>query len=463
MSSLSARLLISVSVLLLFFFGVTIAVLDSAFREAGEQAQEDILDGQLMALLAAAEPNIYGELEMPVDLPEVRFSNLDSGLFGELLDDSDTPVWRSRSSLGLGIHYGGIPELGTHQFSRVTTDDGTRLMALSLAVEWELQDGELRPYTFNVAESLDSFNAQLARFRRQLFGWFAAVALIMLFSISVVMRGLLKPLRKIEEEISDIEGGKRQSLSDGYPTELSSVARNMNVLVGSERARSERYRHTLDNLAHSLKTPLAAIRAVLGEQPSSDLSERIEAQIDRMNDIVRYQLRKPATYASESIGVVAVKIEKDLDRLVDGLAKVYKEKQPEISLDVTQGIRFRGDSGDFLELAGNLLDNACKWCKSKVRLTIRPLDGKASESGAMRMTVSDDGPGIPQEVAEQLLKRGMRLDESAPGHGIGLAVVRDIAANYGGEIAIEESEWGGAQISVEINPRLSRRPDSSAA
>ena len=134
MSSLSARLLISVSVLLLFFFGVTIAVLDSAFREAGEQAQEDILDGQLMALLAAAEPNIYGELEMPVDLPEVRFSNLDSGLFGELLDDSETPVWRSRSSLGLDIRYGGIPELGTHQFSRITMDDGTRLIASSLAV-----------------------------------------------------------------------------------------------------------------------------------------------------------------------------------------------------------------------------------------------------------------------------------------------------------------------------------------
>ena len=451
-SSLSSRLLLSVSVLLLFFFGATIAVLDTAFREAGEQAQEDILDGQLMALLAAAEPNIYGELEMPVDLHEVRFSNLDSGLFGELLDDSDEPVWRSRSSLGLDIPYGVAPAFGTHQFSRVFLEDGTPLMALSLAVEWELSDGDLRPYTFNVAESLDSFNAQLARFRRQLFGWFAAVALIMLFSISVLMRGVLKPLRKIEEEIGDIEAGRLKQLSDGYPTELTGVARNMNVLVGSERARSERYRNTLDNLAHSLKTPLAAIRAVLGEQQPSVDSERIEAQIDRMNDIVRYQLRKPATYASESIAVVAVDIDKDLRRLVDGLQKVYKEKSPDIQLDVTPGIKFRGDSGDFLELAGNLLDNACKWCKSKVQLSVRPLDGDSVGSGAMRMQVCDDGPGIPEEVAEQLLQRGMRLDESAPGHGIGLAVVRDIAANYGGEISIDSSEWGGARITVIINP-----------
>ena len=449
-SSLSTRLLISVSVLLLFFFGATIAVLDTAFREAGEQAQEDILDGQLMALLAAAEPNIYGELEMPVDLHEIRFSNLGSGLFGELLDDSDEPVWRSRSSLGLDIPYGDTPAFGTHQVSRVFLDDGTPLMALSLAVEWELSDGELRPYTFNVAESLDSFNSQLARFRRQLFGWFAAVALIMLFSISLLMRGVLKPLRMIEEEISDIEAGRRETLSDGYPTELTGVARNMNILVGSERARSERYRHTLDNLAHSLKTPLAAIRAVLGEQKSSADSERIEAQVERMNDIVRYQLRKPASYASESIAVVPVDIDKDLHRLVDGLRKVYKEKNPDIQLDVTPGTKFRGDAGDFLELAGNLLDNACKWCESKVRLTVRPLEGNDAGSGAMRMQVCDDGPGIPDDVAEQLLQRGMRLDESAPGHGIGLAVVREIAANYGGDISIETSEWGGAKITVSI-------------
>lgn len=451
-SSLSTRLLISVSFLLLVFFGATIVVLDIAFRKAAEQAQQDILDGQLIALLAAAEQNIYGELEMPIDLHEARLGNLDSGLYAELLGDNNEPVWRSRSSLGLNIPYGIPPELGEHQFSRITTAEGTPLMALSLAVEWELSSGESRPYTFNIAESLDSFYSQLAQFRRQLFGWFAALALVMLFSISLLMRGLLSPLRKIEEEIGDIEAGKRHELSGGYPTELTGVARNMNLLVGSERARSERYRHTLDNLAHSLKTPLAAIRTVLGEQRQSDLTERVEVQIERMNDIVRYQLRKPASYASESIGLSAKSVEKDLERLVDGLTKVYKDKQPQIHVDVTPGVKFRGDAGDFLELAGNLLDNACKWCQSKVRLTITPLDGRELASGAMRLTVSDDGPGIPPAAAEQLQRRGMRLDESAPGHGIGLAVVKDIAANYGGDISIGTSEWGGAEISVTIDP-----------
>jgi two-component system sensor histidine kinase PhoQ len=445
MSSLSARLLVSVSVLLLIFFGMTIVVLDTAFREAAEQAQEDILDGHLMSLLAAAEPDIYGELQLPIDLPEPRFGNLQSGLYGEMRDESGDPVWKSRSALGLELPYGSAPEPGAHEFSRLTLDDGTPLMALRLSVEWELPSGDLKPYSFNVAESLDSFNAQLARFRRQLFGWFAAVAVVMLFAISLVMRGVLKPLRKIEEEISDVEEGKRQELSAGFPTELTGVARNMNLLIGSERGRSERYRNTLDNLAHSLKTPLAAIRTLLSEQESSELTGRVEEQIERMNDIVRYQLRKPATIAGDNLGLAPIAVDKEVARLVDGLAKVYKDKSPKIDLKVAPGMRFRGDSGDFLELAGNLLDNACKWCKSRVKLDI-----EATAEG-LRMTVADDGPGIPKNAADLLLKRGMRLDESAPGHGIGLAVVKEIAASYGGEVTIGVSPLGGAEIAVTIN------------
>jgi two-component system sensor histidine kinase PhoQ len=452
MSSLSARLLISVTLLLVLFFGATIVVLDSAFREAGEQAQEDILDGMLMALIAEAEPNSRGELEMPLELREPRFGNLGSGLYGALFDNSDSPVWTSRSSLGLNVPYGSSPNPGTSRFSRLRLEDGTPLMSLSLAVQWELNDGELKPYTFNVAQSLDSFNAQVASFRQQLFTWFAAVAVIMLSSISFVMRGLLKPLRQVESEISEVEEGRRQTLSDDYPTELTSVARNMNLLIGSERARSERYRNTLDNLAHSLKTPLAAIRAVLSERESNEMTERVETQIERMNDIVRYQLRKPATIHTETLGVAAVPIAGELTRLVEGLAKVYSDKNPQIELDVSEGIRFHGETGDFLEVSGNLLDNACKWCKREVRLTVRPLVEGNVESGGMQLTVEDDGPGIPVAAADALLQRGTRLDENTPGHGIGLAVVKDIAASYGGDVNIGKSDLGGSAITVTIAP-----------
>ncbi|NNF41185.1 MAG: sensor histidine kinase, partial [Woeseiaceae bacterium] len=263
MRSLSSRLLVSVSVLLLLFFGATIAVLDTAFREAGEQARRDILDGQLVALLGAAEPDASGNLALPERLREPRFENIGSGLYAELRAADGEVQWRSRSALGLEIPAGVTPELGNHLFARERLEDGTPLLTLSLAVEWEFADGSLKPYVFKVAESLDSFNAQVAGFRRQLFGWFAAVAATMLLAFSMLLRGLLRPLRQIESEITEIEEGKRASLSGEFPTELTGVARNMNLLIDSERARSDRYRHTLDNLAHSLKTPLAAMRALL--------------------------------------------------------------------------------------------------------------------------------------------------------------------------------------------------------
>jgi two-component system sensor histidine kinase PhoQ len=454
MSSLSARLLVSVSVLLLLFFGATVIVLDTAFRTAGEQARRDILDGHLMQLLAAANPNDEGALSFPPDLHEERFNTIGSGLYGELRDDSGKLVWRSRSALGLAVPQGGFPQLGARVFEREALEDGTPLLTLSLAVQWEFPDGELKPYLFKVAESLDSFNAQVAEFRGQLVGWFAAIALIMLLSISILMRGLLRPLRQIETEIAEIEEGNRASLSEKFPTELTGVARNMNLLIDNERARSDRYRHTLDNLAHSLKTPLAAMRALTADGGSPpELQGRFNEQIGRMDEIVRYQLRKPAATAAENLVLGPVPVAQEVERLVSGLRKVYHDKQPVIDADVSPAASFRGDTGDFLELAGNLVDNACKWCKDRVSITVR----SSTESGGMLLTVDDDGPGIPEDAAETLLERGTRLDEATPGHGIGLAIVRDIAKSYGGSLTIGRSPLGGAQFTVEIPPVADRR------
>ncbi len=449
MGSLSARLLISVSVLLIFFFGVTIVILDTAFRSAGEQAREDILDGHLMALLAAAEPSEAGVLAMPPDLHEPRFGNIGSGLYAELRNADGAVVWHSRSALGFEMPVGPVPQSGVRSFLEETLADGTPLLTLTLAVQWEFPDGELRPFVFKVAESLDSFNEQVAQFRRQLFGWFGAVALIMLLSISILLRRLLRPLRRIENEIVEIEDGRRQSLSGKFPTELSGVARNMNLLIDSERARSERYRVTLDNLAHSLKTPLAAVRALLQQDASATFAARCNEQIDRMDEIVRYQLRKPAASRADKFAFAQVPVAKEIERLVEGLRKVYHDKEPLIEVDVAEGMQFRGDSGDFLEIAGNLLDNACKWCERRVRVSARPAD-VASQGQGMVLTVADDGPGVPAESADALLQRGTRLDENTPGYGIGLAVVKELAESYGGRLEIGQADLGGAEFRVTI-------------
>ena len=123
-------------------------------------------------------------------------------------------------------------------------------------------------------------------------------------------------------------------------------------------------------------------------------------------------------------------------------------------------MKFRGDTGDLLELAGNLIDNACKWCEKNVRISIVPSVSTASVASGMVLTVSDDGPGIPQDATDALLQRGMRLDENTPGHGIGLAVVKDIAQSYGGQLAIKQSKSGGAEITVSIPPVSTATSDS---
>ncbi len=455
MHSLSSRLLISVSVLLLFFFGATIAVLDTAFTDAGEQARRDILSGQLVALLGAAEPDSGSELALPTRLREPRFDQIGSGLYGELRKSDGTVLWQSKSALGSEIPAGLTSTTGNQLFARQTMLDGTPLLTLSLAVDWEFDDGSSKPYVFKVAESMSSFNAQVAEFRRQLFSWFAAVALTMLLAFSILLRSLMKPLRKIETEIGEIESGSRTSLSDHFPTELTGVARNMNVLIDSERARSDRYRLTLDNLAHSLKTPLAAMRALLGDKQSDEFGVRFNEQIDRMDEIVRYQLRKPTTAVADKLVLQSVRVEREVTRLIDGLKKVYHDKNIVFDVKVEPGLQFRGDSGDFLELAGNLLDNACKWCTKRVRIKIVPALAANAIASGLVMSVSDDGPGIPEEAAGVLMQRGRRLDESAPGHGIGLAVVKDIARSYGGHLSIQTSKLGGAKIMVSIPPLAS--------
>jgi len=248
-----------------------------------------------------------------------------------------------------------------------------------------------------------------------------------------------------ERQIGEIEEGSRGSLAGSFPTELQGVARNMNLLIGNERARSERYKQTLDNLAHSLKTPLAAMRSLVNQGTRGGSAGRINEQIDHMDEIVRYQLRKPAAQAAGGLLSTVIPVQQELKRVVDGLHKVYHDKHPQIDVLVADRAQFRGDKGDLLEVIGNLLDNACKYCARRVRVVVQALP-----PAGIRLAVGDDGPGVPESAVEALLERGTRLDESTPGHGIGLAVVKDIVESYGGELSIGNSELGGAEFTVTL-------------
>lgn len=450
-SSLSARLLMSVSLVLVLFFGLTVAALDRLFREAGERAMRNVLEVHLIALLAAAEGDGSSGLRMPAELPEERFAQPGSGLYGQIRDVEGAIVWRSASSVGARLRDGPVLVPGEREIVRLALFDDIPVMALALGIEWEFADGTMRRFEFDIAQSLDLYHAQVERFRRQLFVWFLGLMLLLLTSLALLLRWILRPLRRIETEIAAVEAGARAELGSGYPSELEGVTENMNALIREERARLQRYRNTLGNLAHSLKTPLAVMRSAL--QAGRPDVAALDAQIARMDTIIGSQLRRAATSAGTALGHAPVSVPPVIDELRGALDKVYADKQPLCLIETSGNAVYYGDREDLTDLIGNLLDNAFKWCRSTVRIATHADEIEGRRRRGLRLVVEDDGAGIPATDAERVLARGARVDERAGGHGIGLAVVKEIIEVAGGSLAIDVSPLGGARIEVRIPPR----------
>jgi two-component system sensor histidine kinase PhoQ len=267
-----------------------------------------------------------------------------------------------------------------------------------------------------------------------------------------LLRWALEPVRRIEREIREVESGARTALTDVQPTELRGLAANMNTLLASERRRVEHYRNTLGNLAHSLKTPLAVIRSTLSGGGAPVHGSVIDQQVGRMDAIVQHQLRRAAAAGGAVVGHAGVDVAPLLNELRAAMSKVYAHKDLMIEVVAPDEARFAGDRGDLFELGGNLLDNACKWCRSRVRIGARrELDslGRAR----LRLTIEDDGAGVAPGDRQRVFERGARVDEQVDGQGLGLAMVRDIVALYGGELTIGDSALGGAQIEVVLPGR----------
>jgi two-component system, OmpR family, sensor histidine kinase PhoQ len=447
MSSLSGRLLASVSLLLILFFGVTIAALDTVFRDLSQRSIGELLDAQLVALLAACEPDDHGYVQPAGALAEARLRQPGSGLYAQIRTRDGKFTWRSPSLLGSEVDFGGPVPPGARRLEQRALDN-LRSMVLTSSINWEITPGANREFIFNVATSLAPYEAQLARFRSQLLGWFLGLFVLLLGSLALLLRWALGPLRQIEMEIGEVEAGSRTSLSGIQPRELTGLAANMNALLKSERQRVERYRNTLGNLAHSLKTPLAVMRSALaGESATDRRHEIVNQQIDRMNAIVQHQLKRAAASGGAVVGQSAVEVAPMLVELRAALSKVYPDRDLLIEISAADGVAFAGDRGDLFELLGNLLDNACKWCRSRVRVTTARLPA-ADTRTRLRITVEDDGAGIALADRERILERGARADEQVEGQGLGLAMVREIVDLYDGTLEIGASPLGGALVTV---------------
>jgi two-component system sensor histidine kinase PhoQ len=451
MRSVSQRLLVSVTLLLLLFFGVMVAVLDARFRALATNSMRDLLDAQMVALISSAEPDDQGNIIPRLPDAESRLTTPGSGLYAAVSADAQEPLWRSPSAVGSMQEFGPPQEPGARDFRFLDDVRGNRLAVVSRGLQWEGEGGATRDLTFTVATDMTPYDAQLRSFRRGLLGGFAIVALLLLLALAALLRWALAPLLRLATQIRAVERGEREQLDDRWPTELGGVVANVNTLLAAERTRIARYRDTLGNLAHSLKTPLAVLRANL--PATAPGAEQVNAQVDRMTAIVEHQLRRAATSGGASVGRQAIDLLPIAQELRAAMLKVHGNKDFALELAIAPELLFVGDRDDLTEALGNLMDNAAKWCRSRVRVsaTLR------EESGASRklcLAVDDDGMGVAAADRARVLERGARADEQVPGHGLGLAMVREMAELYGGRLLLAESALGGARVELWLPGRL---------
>ncbi|MCG8414294.1 MAG: ATP-binding protein [Pseudomonadales bacterium] len=452
--SLQSRLLLAFSVLLFVFLGLTGIVVDRAFGSSVEAGAVDRLQVQIYLLLGAADEQ-DGEFYFLEDLQEPRFSNLNSGLYGYISSSSEGELWRSDSASTFtppSIDF--LRErvsVGETSFERMAGGERT-FFRLSYGILWE--DG-ISEYSFSVIEDAEPYYAEIADFRTNLWFWLGGAAVLLLFMQLLLLRWGLSPLSRMAGDLKRIESGETDKLESDYPQELQGVTANLNLLIESERKQQQRYRTTLGDLAHSLKTPLAVVSGILPEirspeKAESGVTEKIAAvsdQLDRMNQIVTYQLQRAVQSNQTSTLARHANIAAAIEKVVAALQKVYVEKEIKVETKLNNSILFSGDERDLLELLGNVLDNAFKYGNNNIRVEARPAGDKGS---GVLIRIEDDGQGIPNEKLEYVLQRGARADTLAQGQGIGLAVVTDIVESYSGEIRVLSSELGGAAIEIEF-------------
>lgn len=439
MISLSRRVTLASALVLTVFIGLTALALEQAFEQSARSAMRERLFAQLYLVMAAAEISDSGMLMMPGHLAEARLELPGSGLYARISKPSGEVRWHSPSALGLELPPYPADSGEREYFSRLNLNGADYFLA-ALGVEWETVGGSV-PLNFSVMEDSSSFAQQMSRYRRTLWGWLGAMALLSLLALPGALAWGLRPLRTVAAEVRAIESGAQQRLERNYPKELQRLTDNINTLLRHERAQQERYKNALGDLAHSLKTPLAVLHGLAEGQ--GDHSPALREQIARMDNIVQYQLQRAATAGRRAL-TPPLALGPTLERLLASLRKVYRGKGVRVELALQPGAVFHGDEGDLMELLGNLLDNAFKWSAGTVRIS-----AQGGRDG-LWLTVEDDGPGIDEACATAVLQRGVRLDEATPGHGIGLPIVREIVAAYGGELVIDRASLGGAVIQIHL-------------
>ncbi|MDR3371273.1 ATP-binding protein [Rhodoferax sp.] len=445
--SIRTRLAWGAFLVLLAFLAIAGWAVQQAYADSIRAQRFARLQTTIYLLMAGAELDGAGALVMPPSLAEPRLSLPGSGLYASISKLDQSQTWRSSSTVGVSLPFQTSQATGQWKFDTVTAPQaqsadhvtsGHAFLAATYAVKWAVNDQQAQ-LVFSVLEDKAGFDRELFTFERTLWSWLGATGVLLLLTQTLLLRWGLTPLGQMASEIQRIETGTQARVEGNYPRELAGLGHNLNLLIDQQRNRQTRYKEALDDLAHSLKTPLAAMRAALAEP--AELPAAVAQQVSRMDDIVRHQLGRAGASGANRFAPYLV-LAPLLHRIRDTLGKVYLDKNLSFTLACPSELAWRLDEGDAFEMLGNVLDNAAKWAKHEVGVQIW-----LNEQG-LNIRVTDDGPGFAAPQAK--LARGVRLDESVSGHGIGLSVVNDLVSSYLGALKISNAASGGAQVDIVL-------------
>ncbi|BCJ08415.1 two-component sensor histidine kinase [Pseudomonas sp. RtIB026] len=438
--SLRVRLMLAAALLALLFMLALLPALQKAFSLALQESIEQRLASDVTTLISAARIE-RGQLQMPALLPDERYNLPYTGLLGYIFDRQGTLVWQSRATRNRNINYHPRYDGRGNEFARIHQDDGDEFFVYD--VEVKLLGGKSAAFSIVALQPVREYQDTLNGLREKLYLGFGAALLALMVLLWAGLTWGLRSLRRLSSELDDVESGARDGLSREHPRELLRLTGSLNRLLRSEREQRQRYRDSLDDLAHSLKTPLAVLQGVgeSMEQGDREQARVLQSQIERMSQQIDYQLQR-ASLRKSGLVKHQVELKPLLDSLCSTLAKVYRDKRVEVSLDIPALARVPMEQGALLELLGNLLENAYRLCLGQVRVSLQ------QSPGLLELCVEDDGPGVPPDQRERILERGERLDRQHPGQGIGLAVVKDIIDSYDAELSLGDSPLGGAAFRI---------------
>ncbi len=423
-------------------------VITTLYRQASESGFNSLLSAHLFNLIGSVGVSAGGALTGSPNLGDLRFSQPGSGWYWSVAPVAGDLTGELRSpSMTAPIASPPVSEVPFDSgFQRSYAAAGIAGEEIAVFESEFVLDSDNRIARFRVMGNLTELEEQIGAFQRRLYTYLAIFGAGMIGINAIAILLGLRPLQRVRAALALVREGAAQKLDGSFPMEIEPLANETNALIENNRRIVERSRTQVGNLAHSLKTPLAVL-ANEGRLIGGDKGRLIVDQASAMQKQLEHYLQRARIAAQRDSVIYRTPIAPALTRMVRVVGKLNPAARIELALPQEE-VLFAGEREDFEEIVGNLLENAAKWAKGEIRVSLAPATGTGER--AFVLAIEDDGPGIPEDKAREALKRGRRLDETKPGTGLGLAIVADLVAEYGGRLGLERSQLGGLRAVVEL-------------